>query len=86
MSPIELRNHLRRSPFRPFRVHLSDGTAYDVPHPEMAHVTRTEMVISLEIGADDIPDHNVYCDPLHITRIEPLKNGMASESAKSGEQ
>ena len=43
-----------------------------VHHPEMALVTRTEVAIALETTAGDLPERMVYCDPLHITRLEPL--------------
>ena len=72
MRPAEIRAHLRREPFRPIRIFVSDGSSYDVHHPELALVTRTEVVIALDPGDDEIPERSAYCDPMHITRIEPL--------------
>lgn len=72
MSPAQIREHLRREPFRPVRVHLSDGSHYDVFHPEMALVTRTEVAVALDLTRGDLPERMIYCDPLHITRIEPI--------------
>ncbi len=33
---------------------------------------RTEAVIAIDPGNDQLPDRYVYCDPIHITRIEPM--------------
>ncbi len=72
MRPDDIRAHLRKQPFRPIRIYVSDGSSYDVRHPEMMFVTRTEVVIGLDAGDDDIPERSAYCDPIHITRIEPI--------------
>jgi hypothetical protein len=34
MTIEQMRNTLGASPFRPFTIHLADGRAYNVPHPE----------------------------------------------------
>ena len=36
MESLEFRNHLRKQPFEPFRVTLTNGRGYDVLHPELA--------------------------------------------------
>ena len=72
MRPDEIRAHLRREPFRPIRIYISDGSSYDVRHPELMFVSRAEVVIGLDAGDDELPERSVYCDPLHITRIEPV--------------
>jgi len=76
MRADEIRAHLRKQPFRPIRVFISDGSYYDVRHPELMLVTRTEVVIAMDAGDDQIPERSAYCDPVHITRIEPI-NGAA---------
>jgi hypothetical protein len=53
---------------------MTDGAFYDVRHPEMAMVSRTEVVIGLENGDDEIPERFAYCDPIHVVRIEPLND------------
>ena len=59
-------------PFRPIRIYISDGSSNDVGHPEMMFITRSEVVIGLDLGDGDIPERSAYCDPVHIARIEPL--------------
>ncbi len=59
MRADEIRVHLRRELFRPIRVYISDGSSYDVRHPELMFVTRTEVVIALDPGNDEIPERSV---------------------------
>ncbi len=82
MRPDEIRAHLRKHPFRPIRIYISDGFSYDVRHPEMMFVTRSEVVIGLDPGDGDIPERSAYCDPIHITRIEPLDSIKKKRSSR----
>ena len=86
MRPEAIRAHLRKEPFRPIRVYLSDGSSYDVGHPEMMLVTRIDVVIALDSGDDELPERSVYCDPIHITRIELLNGAKRKRSAKKRRQ
>lgn len=72
MRPKEILSHLQRKPFAPIRIHVSDGASYDVSHPEMMAVTATIVFIAQPPETDGVPECSVYCDPVHITRIEPL--------------
>jgi len=82
MRAIEIRQHLRKEPFRPFRIFLSNGIHYDIHHPELMYVGRTDVVIALKLGKDDIPDELAYCNPVHVTNIEPLANGGSKKSKR----
>ncbi len=79
MTPESIRERLRQRPFQPFRVFLSDGSVHEVRHPEMMLVMRREVVIALPRPGEEFARRAVYCDPLHITRIEPIdgKDGGA---------
>jgi hypothetical protein len=48
MGAEELRTLLRRQPFVPIRIHLTDGQTYQVRHPEMALLTRSTEEIGIE--------------------------------------
>ena len=72
MRPEKVRDHLRRVPFRPFRIHMSDGSSYEVRHPEFVFVTRYEIYVAIPAAGDAVPERAVFCDPLHVTRIEPV--------------
>jgi hypothetical protein len=58
---------LRRRPFEPFAVHLSNGEVHPVRHPELAALTRTRLVI-----VDPEADRITVCSLLHIASVEML--------------
>ncbi len=73
MRAEELRNLLSRRPFVPIRIYFTDGTTYDVKHPEMALLTRSTVEIGLEEQEGSrIADRVVYCSLGHIVRVENL--------------
>jgi hypothetical protein len=72
MSPETIQKRVLQHPFQPFRLFLSHGATYDVRQPEMILVTRREVVIALPKPGEELARHVIYCDPLHITRIEPI--------------
>jgi hypothetical protein len=82
MTPNNIVDHLRRVPFRPLRFYISDGSSYEVHHPEMAIVTLMEVAIAIASSKGELPERMVYCDPRHITRIEPI-NGKRKPPGKS---
>ena len=77
MRPDEIREHLRKQPFQPIRLFVSDGPHYDVRHPELMFVTRTEVVIGLDAKKNGLPERSAYIDPVHITRIESINGTKA---------
>ena len=79
MSPETIQ---KRALQHPFRLFLSDGATYDVRQPEMILVTRREVVIALPKPGEELARHVIYCDPLHITRIEPINGRRGKSRAK----
>jgi hypothetical protein len=49
MTVQTFRDLLQERPFKPFRIVMSSGQAYEVRHPEMAFVTKTDMLIGIDI-------------------------------------
>lgn len=84
MNWEQIREHLKKSPFRPFRVHLTDGSSYDVPYPDFIFVSPRQVVIGVGTTRGGGPAETVHCDPLHITRIEPGANGETSPADRHG--
>jgi len=66
MHSDELRKRIRGLGFRPFRVHLSDGLSYEVPHSEFIAVSQRLVAIMNEIGLSDL------VDPSHIVSLEEI--------------
>jgi hypothetical protein len=76
MRPEDIRVFLRRQPFRPFLLTLTDGRTYDVMHPELAMVGRSSMEVGLARPEDpeNIAERIVSISLLHIMQIEPLES------------
>ena len=72
MTPTAIRDHLRKEPFQPIAVHLSDGASYEIRHPENAAISVAELAIAIGGNDEQVATQMVYCDPQHVTRIEPL--------------
>ncbi len=64
-----------------FACAFSGGSSQDVMHPEMILITVRTVVIAQPPETDGVPVRSVYCDPVHITRIE-LLNGTRPKRRK----
>ena len=72
MRAEKIREYLRAEPFQPFRVFLSDGSSYDVPHPELALISEMHFFVAVDVYPSGLARRTVMCDPLHVVRIEPI--------------
>lgn len=77
MTAEVLRDWMQRRPFQPFRVITSSGDAYEIRHPEMAFLTRAEIVVGLG-ERDGIPSRYRTVSLLHVTAAEPLDSTAAA--------
>jgi hypothetical protein len=82
MAVQTFRNLLTERPFKPFRLIMSSGQAYEVRHPEMAMLTRTDMLVGIDIEDDGVPAEFKICSLLHVTAVEPLSS--ATTGPKQG--
>jgi hypothetical protein len=71
MRAKDLRDLVRGSPFRPFRLHLADGKGLHVPHPDFALVTAEYLVVA-NVLAGGVPGGINFVPYEHIARIEML--------------
>ncbi len=71
MRADEIRNHLRRQPFRPFRLYLSNGVSHDVRHPEMAIVGRNVVALGVQTNDNDLPRIRLV-SVSHINEVETI--------------
>ncbi|HYT94022.1 MAG TPA: hypothetical protein VEL76_35220 [Gemmataceae bacterium] len=83
MGANDLAAKLNRKPFEPFRIVTSDGTNYDIRHPDLVLVTTT----SAHIGYPDParPKVALQVDIVaieHITRLEELPRVPGPAGAK----
>jgi hypothetical protein len=86
MAPQDLVLAVRRRPFVPFRLHISDGTRYAIRHPELLMLTATSAVVGLPAAAHQPPQVERYemVDLFHIVRLEPLDAATAPGDGQQG--
>jgi len=72
MHVSEVKEHLERRPFVPFRIHVSDGSSVDVPHPEFVLVTKWALHVAEPTRADELPERVTRIAVGHVTRIEEI--------------
>ncbi|PYI87971.1 MAG: hypothetical protein DME26_04470 [Verrucomicrobia bacterium] len=73
ITPRQLRELLTATPFRPFRIHMADGSSYDITNHDMAIVERNTVDIGMDRDPDGVAESLVRCAILHITRLEALQ-------------
>ena len=85
MVAEELRENLRRQPFVPFRLVLTEGVGYDIHHPDLMMVGRyTAMVGFTSDPGQTFYERSIKVDLAHISRLEPLET--IPPSGSNGEQ
>lgn len=67
---------LAKRPFQPFRLITSSGQTYEIRHPEMAFLTRTDILVGLDLR-DGVPAHFHIVSLLHVAAIEPILSQAA---------
>jgi len=73
MTVQTFRNLLKERPFKPFRLVMSSGQSYEVRHPEMAWVTKTDILVGIDSEDDGVPAEFKICSMLHVTAVEPIE-------------
>lgn len=68
MNMETIREWLRREPFEPFAIRLSNGEVHQVRHPENIALGKTRIAISYPET-----DRMVHCSLVHINSIEALQ-------------
>ena len=82
MRPDDLVGLLRKRPFEPFRLHLSDGTVYDIRHPELAMVGRsTVLIFTPAAGHPGVFERYDTASLLHVVRLEPIEPPTAQTAS-----
>jgi hypothetical protein len=80
MTVQTFRELLAQQPFKPFRLVMSSGQTYDVRHPEMALLTRTDMLVGTDQTDDGVPAEFKICSLLHVTAVELLGAAEAKQA------
>jgi hypothetical protein len=79
MRQDDLLEVLRQRPFRAFRIHLTDGTMYEIRRAEMMMVGRSTALVLYPPAGKSLPALDRYetIALLHITRLEPVESSAA---------
>ena len=67
MNTETMQGLLRRQPFQPFEVRMSNGDAYQIRHSEMALLLRSNLVL----GSPESDDF-IFCSLLHVADVKAL--------------
>lgn len=78
MFARDLLEYVNATPFEPFRIHLTDGTSYEIRHPEMVKVERTKAHVFFHAGDDprSLVLRREAIALLHINRIAPTSGAV----------
>lgn len=81
MRPQDIHQQVKQRPFVPLRLHLSDGSSFDVRHPELIMVSRTVLALMVSgKGGEALPERVFMIDPMHVVRLEPINGEGQAES------
>ena len=82
IRPEDIRDLLKKQPFQPFRMHMSNGQYYDVRHPELALVTRGTIVVAKPVAGSDEPiGEGIHLGSvLHINNVDMLPAGASAKA------
>ena len=79
----EIQKLLRAQPFRSFRVHVSDGRALEVPHPDFALLTHGHEMLVIDTEDDGLEMVNVDQIARFTIRRTKSKSKYASKRKAS---
>jgi hypothetical protein len=77
-------NHIKTlhaaKPFRPFRIHLADGTSVDVTHPELMLLSQGGRTVFVNTSGEDVS----IIDQLLVTRLTYLNARNGRQRKRGG--
>jgi hypothetical protein len=74
MRPEDIKEIRDAQPFVPFRIVFTDGRMFDIPHRDHLFIPRHTLEIGVEPNPKTgIPEEHVHASPLHVVRIEILR-------------
>jgi hypothetical protein len=85
MTAEELIELLEERPFRPLRLHLSDGRIRDIRHAEMAIVAEDAIAVGVPRDEGSRRAYKItHCSIQNIVEVEPLE--IEKRSGGNGER
>lgn len=72
MTPQAVLTYVKAAPFRPFRMHMASGKTYDVHHPEVVRVGRSNLLVFTFVS--DQPDVFDEWQSVSLMRMETISH------------
>ena len=69
-TPDDILRLVRQRPFTPFRIHMSDGAASYVDHPELVWVYPRRVLLGVPSRKEGLMQDWHDCALMHITQLE----------------
>ena len=87
MRPKDLLNGIKETPFKPFRIHLTDGTRLEVPQAGMVMVGKNTAVLPSSFTRDDegvrVAEHWRTISLMHIVQFSELDEPIDGRGRKT---
>jgi len=81
-TPQAVLGYVKAEPFRPFRIHTASGRTFEIRHPEMIKVLRSDVLIFSAVGQEpDIPDEWESVSLMLTESISHLDSPVSGSSA-----
>ena len=82
MFPAQIRPLLSGPNFKPIRITMSDGRAFEIPHPDFVSIGKSTLVVQIDPDPESgLPERTVHLDLLHITSVEPISGPVPTSPA-----
>jgi hypothetical protein len=75
MKGNKIQEFIRRTPFTPFDIKMSDGRVYTVDHPEFISISRDFSLVIYQTPEDD---RTIWLDVAHIVALEQSNRPAAA--------
>ena len=76
-TAAHFKERLNQNPFKPFRIHMTDGKALEVPNHGAAMITRSALEVGVDIDESSMAGRIVECAIIHIARVEDISQTKA---------
>jgi hypothetical protein len=73
MDAKELYRTVKQQPFEPVRLFVSDGSHYDIHHPDQIIIAERSCYIGIGRNGEGPVQEIARVANIHITRLEPLR-------------
>jgi len=79
MAPQELAAAVHRRPFVPFKLTLTEGSTYEIRHPELCMVGQRSVILGLVSSNDPdlLFERSLTVDLPHIVKLEPMESAAS---------